>query len=149
MLNIEDEYTMECLGENEMDAEELNELVHYGDKHAIEFFGLEDLSEDELQEWDANELDKLPKVKDFDEDFEPCSPFDQGWDLVIEEAEVEPDDEDIEDYIEEQLSLNDIELVEEVVSAWEDSYLGDLQKKALEIAEDVGCADYIEGHESD
>ncbi len=148
-LHAEDEYAMECLGEKEMDADELNDLVHDGDEHAIKFFGLENLSEDELQEWDANELDELPKMKDFDEDFEPCSPFDQGWSLVVKAPEGEPEDEDLEEYIEEQLSLNDIELVETVVSVWEDSYSGDLQKKALEIAENVGCSDYIEKHKND
>ena len=72
----DDEYALECLGLNEMDPDELNDLVHSGDAHALEFFGLEGRSMEELEEWDAEfDLDELPTVRDFDADFEPELPF--------------------------------------------------------------------------
>ena len=79
-----DEYVMECQGEAEMDPYELNDLIADRDTHALEFFGLTDADEDELDDWDANNLDELPLIKDFVEGFEPYSPFEEGWSLNIE-----------------------------------------------------------------
>ena len=83
-LDMEEEYVMECQGEAEMDPEEINELVANRDPHALSFFGLDDADEDEIDEWDAYDLDELPLIKDFVEDFEPCSPYDAGWLLHVE-----------------------------------------------------------------
>ena len=87
---------MECQGETEVDPDEINDLIADRDPHALEYFGLTDADEDTLDEWDANDLDELPLIKDFEEDFEPYSPFDDGWTLNVQF--VEPDeDEDYED----------------------------------------------------
>jgi hypothetical protein len=75
---------MECQGEAEMDPDELNDLVAARDPHALEFFGLTDADEEDLEEWDANDLDELPLIKDFVEGFEPYSPYDEGWILHVE-----------------------------------------------------------------
>jgi hypothetical protein len=83
-LEQEDEYVMECQGVLEMDADELNDLVANRDVHALEFFGLTDADDDELEEWDAYELDKLPLIEEFVEDFTPSSPFDTAWTLKVE-----------------------------------------------------------------
>lgn len=79
-----DEYTMECQGMVEVDPDEINNLIADRDPHALAFFGLEDFDNDELDEWDANELDELPLIKDFVEGFEPYSPYDEGWTLNVE-----------------------------------------------------------------
>ena len=79
-----DEYVLECQGEAEMDPYELNDLIADRDPHALEFFGLSDADEDELDEWDANDLVELPLIKDFVEGFEPYSPYDEGWSLYVE-----------------------------------------------------------------
>ncbi len=79
-----DEYVLECQGEAEMDPDELNELVANRDPHALAFFGLSEADVEELDEWDANELDEIPLIKDFVEDFEPYSPYDEGWILRVE-----------------------------------------------------------------
>lgn len=83
-IDYGDEYVLECQGEAEMDTLELNELVADRDPYALEFFGLEDLDDEELDEWDANDLDEIPLIKDFVEDFEPYSPYDEGWTLKVE-----------------------------------------------------------------
>ena len=88
-IEMEDEYAMECQGEIEMDCDELNDLIEHRDPHALAFFDLTDATEDELDEWDAYDLDEIPLVKDFVEDFEPTSPYDEGWTLNVEF--VEPD----------------------------------------------------------
>lgn len=80
----EDEYVMECQGEVEMDPDEINDLIAERDPHALAFFGLDDADDDELDEWDANDLDELPLIKDFVVDFEPYSPYDEGWSLNVE-----------------------------------------------------------------
>ena len=80
----EDEYILECLGLLPMDADALNDLVADRDPHALAFFELEDASEDELDEWDAYDLDELPTIAAFQEDFEPSNPFDGGWRLHVE-----------------------------------------------------------------
>ena len=84
-LGIEngDEYTIECQGMARVDPDEINDLIADRDPHALAFFGLEDADDEELDEWDANDLDELPMIKDFDEDFEPYSPYDEGWDLRV------------------------------------------------------------------
>ena len=83
-IENEDEYILECLGLLPMDADALNDLVADRDPHALAFFELEDASEDELDEWDAYDLDELPTIAAFQEDFEPSNPFDGGWRLHVE-----------------------------------------------------------------
>ena len=83
LIEAGDEYALECQGEAPVDPDEINDLVQSGDAHAIAFFGLEGLSQEELEEWDANDLDELPLIKDFVEDFVPESPFDNGWTLNV------------------------------------------------------------------
>lgn len=97
-IDMGEEYVLECQGEAEMDPDELNDLVAERDSHALAFFGLTDADEDELDEWDANDLDDLPLIKDFVEGFEPYSPYDEGWTLVVEFAEIdELEDDDFDD----------------------------------------------------
>lgn len=83
-LDYDEEYVMECQGLIEMDTDELNELVHSKDPHALEFFDLTDASDEEIEDWDAEYLDEIPTIQEFDEDFEPYSPFDEGWELDVE-----------------------------------------------------------------
>lgn len=85
-LDDGDEFVMECQGVAPMDCDELNELVAKRDPHALEFFGLQDATDEELEEWDAYDLDDddIPLIKDFQEDFEPESPYAVGWDLNVE-----------------------------------------------------------------
>lgn len=83
-LSYEDEYVMECQGEIEVDPDEINELVQKRDPYTLAFFELTDATDEELDEWDANDLDELPLVKDFEKDFEPRSPYDYGWTLIVE-----------------------------------------------------------------
>ena len=79
-----DEFVLECQGEAEMDPDELNALVHARDVHALEFFGLNDADDNALEEWDAYDLDGLPLIKNFIEDFKSYSPYDAGWSLSVE-----------------------------------------------------------------
>ena len=79
-----DEYTMECQGVAEVDPDEINDLIADRAPHALAFFGLEDADDNELDEWDANDLDEFPLIKDFVEGFEPYSPYDEGWILNVE-----------------------------------------------------------------
>ena len=82
-IDMEDEYVMECQGLAPMDEDELNELVAARDPHALAFFGLTEATDEELEEWDAYDLDEVPTIKDFREDFEPYSPYDEGWSLNV------------------------------------------------------------------
>jgi len=146
LMEMEDEYTMECMGLSEMDADVLNDLVHKGDEHAIEFFKLQALSQEELQAWDANNLEELPLVKDFDPDFEPYSPFDEGWDLSVfppDVCDIEVEDSEVEEYISEALDGKDFMLVCEVVDARDCYYEGDLKAFAFTTAESKGCVDEL------
>lgn len=83
-IENEDEYVLKCQGLLAMDPDKLNDLVANRDSHALEFFSLEDADDDELDEWDANDLDELPLIKDFVENFEPYSPYDEGWRLNVQ-----------------------------------------------------------------
>ena len=79
-----DEYTMECQGLAADAPDEINDLIADRDPHALAFFGLEDADDEELDEWNANDLEELPLIKDFVEGFEPYSPYDEGWILNVE-----------------------------------------------------------------
>lgn len=82
-IENEDEFVMECQGIAPVDPDEINDLIADRDPHALKFFGLEEASDEELEEWDAYDLEELPLIKDFDENFEPSSPYDIGWDLNV------------------------------------------------------------------
>ena len=83
-IDLEDEYVMECQGLAPVDEDELNELVAARDPHALAFFGLTGATDDELDEWNAYDLDEVPTIKEFREGFEPYSPYDEGWILHVE-----------------------------------------------------------------
>lgn len=83
-IDMEEEYVLECQGLAPMDQDELNDLVAERDPHALAFFGLEDASDEELEDWDAYDLDDVPTIAEFNEDFEPYSPYDEGWTLLVE-----------------------------------------------------------------
>ena len=82
-LENEDEYVMECQGCLPLDPDEVNDKVADRDPHTLEFFGLTEMSDEELDEWDANDVD-MPTIGEFDPDFESYSPFDEGWILNVE-----------------------------------------------------------------
>jgi len=86
-LECDDEYVQECTGRYPVDPYDINELVENRDKHTLEFFGLTEMSEKQLAKWDAYDLEDLPDVCDFQEDFEATSPFAEGWELNVEFAE--------------------------------------------------------------
>ena len=83
-IDMEDEYVMECQGLTPMDQDELNDLVADRDPHALAFVGLTGATDDELDEWDAYDLDEVPIIKEFQEGFEPYSPYDEGWTLNVQ-----------------------------------------------------------------
>ena len=161
LIECGDEYALECTGRVEMDPDELNDLVADRDPHALEFFGLTEADEDELEAWDAHDLDELPLRCDFEEGFEPYSPFDEGWQLVVQF----PRPDEMEDaYLEEpearetltellQAANGDYSVVDDYLSRcsgylpW-DSDL-DLQTLALEIAASLGLTDYVFSHSNE
>ena len=161
MIDCGDEYAMECTGQMEMDPDELNDLVADRDPHALEFFGLTEADEEELEEWDAHDLDELPLRCDFEEGFEPYSPFDEGWQLVVQF----PRPDEMEDaYLEEpearetltellQAANGDYSVVDDYVSRCSD-YVDldndlDLWELALEIAQSLGLTDYVFSHSNE
>ena len=83
---------MECQGCIPLDPDEVNDMVADRDPHALEFFGLSDMSDEELDEWDAHNVD-MPTLSEFDPDFEPYSPFDEGWSLNVEYINPNEDEE--------------------------------------------------------
>lgn len=126
----EDEYVIECTGRGPVDPDHINDLVWEKDPHTLEYFGLTELSEEELEEWDADDLDELPDICDFEEDFEAYSPFDEGYTLYVEFAE-QPDEEDLdESEARETLktlfkeSDGDYSVIEDYVERCEDFYVG-------------------------
>lgn len=52
--------------------------------NGLGFFRTTGADDEEFDEWDANDLDDFPRIKDFVEDFEPYSPYDEDRILNVE-----------------------------------------------------------------
>lgn len=159
MIDYDDEYVRECTGRHPVDPDEINELVRKRDPHTLQFFGLEDKSDEELDDWDANDEDELPYVCDFDESFKPSSPFDGGYRLTVEFAE-HPDEEELEE--EEaretltalfQRANGDYSEVEEYLDRCDWIFQGDEFSDIYELASDIARSlhlnDYEDGGEDE
>lgn len=85
-LELGDEFVADCICDSYISSEELNSLVHSGDALALEFFGMEEASEEELKTWDASSLEMLPPLYFFRDDME--GPFQKGWKLTARFPEV-------------------------------------------------------------
>ncbi len=145
----EDEYCMELAGKIPVDPDEINELVREGDEHALEYFHLTDLSAEEREQWDAHSLKELPNICDYDEDFEPESPFDAGWSLSVHFSQP-PEEMDLsEDEAKETLTElfkeanGDYSKVREYINNADFLFEGDdLTTLANTIAGELGLTDY-------
>lgn len=150
LCDAEDEYVLECQGRIPVDADRLNELVHNADPYTLEFLALQDLSPEELEAWDADcDLDDLPLICDFDQDFEPCSPFDSGYSLFVEFVDPNEDEwleeEEAEQTIRELFAMTpgDFSLVLEYIEINGEDYGDeDLQNLAIQVAEELGIVDF-------
>ena len=97
LLENGDSYAEECTGQYKVDPETINELVAERDEYTLEYFGLTDLSDEELDEWSADDLDELPDVCDFEEGFEPINPFlEGGYGLTVFFSE-DPENDELEE----------------------------------------------------
>ncbi len=81
------------------------------------------------------------------------SPFDNGYTISVffpdDAEEIIPDDAEIEEYLREVLSSGDASLAEEVVLEQNGNYSGNLIEKVFEIAEEVGCQEFIDKNKAD
>lgn len=142
-VDMDDDFVMECLGRRPVDEEEINALVKARDRHALEFFGLNDCSDEELEDWDAW-LEDMPDACDFYEHFEETDPFEEGWELIIEFAET-PEEEEVHEEqaaqsVEFYLDNGDIEGLKKYLSRAGFDYAGeeDLHGLVLRVAEENG-----------
>ena len=76
LSDADDPVILEAKGECPMEYSDMVELLDNRDPKALEYFLIDDASEEELQEmennnWENLDLDDLPYVCDFYEDFEP------------------------------------------------------------------------------
>lgn len=149
LSEFDDEYVQECTGRYPVDPDEINDLVADRDPHTLAFFELTDLSDEELDEWDANDLDELPDVCDFQENFEPSSPFDGGYLLNVEFVEHPEEDDLDEDEATETLrelfqeANGDYSVIKDYIERCDSLfYDGDLADLAAQIAEELGITDF-------
>lgn len=150
-IDYDDEYVLECTGRESVDPDYVNELVGERDPHALEYFGLTEMSDEKLEEWDANDLDELPMVCDFQEGFEPTDPFNGGWSLNVEFAE-HPEEEDIDEGEARETirtllceAKGDFSVLLDYVKRCEDLYYGDDTDSLEELAEAIAKELGIEG----
>ena len=125
LCDMDDPYACECAGSDLMDADELNDLVHDRDKYTLEFFGLEDEDDEAIDNWDANELDELPTVAEFDPDFEEESCFDSGYSLIVHVCEPDMNDKTMEQLYKEAVKIGDADLLSELAEYLSGNYGGD------------------------
>lgn len=148
-LDMEDEYTMECQGTIPMDEDELNDLVHEKDPHALEFFGLQDADDEEIEEWDASDLDEIPTVAEFTPGFEPESPYDCGWDLNLFVDDVEIDEDELINFLKSLFSENQLDDIKSIASDCLVEFDRDIEEIILEVAKDMNCQEYIDSVSKD
>ena len=84
----------ECAGKYPVNKKEIEGLVRSKDQHALKYFKLTNLSDEELASWDVNTLDAIPNVCDFDTNFEFKNPFEWFWSISVRYAE-EPENKSI------------------------------------------------------
>jgi hypothetical protein len=110
---------------------------------------LEGVREQAYREIEQEQIGKLREegddalaIKCFEEG---KSPFDCGYTISVDFADVEePDAEQIEAWVREALAAGDADLAGAVILEHFLNYPGNLLEKALEIAEEVGCREFIE-----
>lgn len=150
--DLGDPYAMECIGLAEADPDEINMLVEERDPYTMEFFGLNDLDAEELAGWDAYDED-LPRIKDFEKNFEPSSPFDDGWELSVDFDD--PDRGLIEELAEEHIRelfkncgrrYSDIYAYVDKLDdiKYDSCYDCDFYELAEQVAEEMGIEDFGE-----
>ena len=83
-IDIRGEYVDICTGAAEISPENVNAWVAARDPYVLSYFGLEQLSDAELDAWDAFELESLPKIKSFIPGFEPYEATSKAWSLNLE-----------------------------------------------------------------
>lgn len=74
---------------DKVDQDEIDELVQKKDRHTLEFFGLTEMDEEELEDWTAWDIDwdDLPEYEAFYPGFVERSPFDEGYILSVHYAD--------------------------------------------------------------
>lgn len=85
-----DEYALSFHnGYDKVDQDELDELVLKRDPHALEFFGLTDADEEELESWTAWDLDwdNLPEYEVFYPGYASGNPLNEGYLLSVHYAD--------------------------------------------------------------
>ena len=100
------------------------------------------------------EKDQIKKLKEEGDDAfaldcfaKSQSPFDCGYKITVsfpDDEFEEPEDETIEEWLTEALTSGDVQLAEEIILEHNTNYSDDLLSKAFEIAEEVGCKDFID-----
>ena len=75
------------------------------------------------------------------------SPFDCGYKITVffpDDDLPVPEDDEIEEYLRKVLSDGNLSLAEEVILEHNGNYSGNLIEKSFEIAEEVGCREFID-----
>lgn len=152
LCDYDDEYALECMGQVPVDPDDINELVKKRDRHTLEFFELTELTEEELDDWDANDIEDymLPDACDFYPDFKPTNPFDEGWSLNVEFCDYEDDYVDGEEARESLLTLfkqseGDYTVVKKYIAEFEHGFgysSVDIRAMAAEVAAGLGITDF-------
>jgi hypothetical protein len=77
---------------------------------------------------------------------ESKSPFDCGYTITVSFADIEdvPDNEQIEEWVREALAAGDADLAGAIILEHFLNYSGDLLERALEIASEEGCQEFID-----
>ncbi len=75
------------IGNKNIEPVELNQLVGSRDEYALIYLNLENLTEEELDKWDANNLDHLPKYCEVVENFEYKCIVNVAWTMDLEFVE--------------------------------------------------------------
>lgn len=73
----------EYVGRIDVTKEDLEARVHNKEKKALEFLELNDLSDEELEKWNADGLDEMPCLYEVDSNYDDINLFDELYTLKV------------------------------------------------------------------
>lgn len=79
-----DNYVIDLCGGRLATPEEILSAVADRDYFALDYYGLENATDEEIENWNSYSAFPTPQLRDIYESYSDKSPFNEGWELYVE-----------------------------------------------------------------